>query len=199
MLRLERADGSEWRPEATRDVVLFSAHTSEQVASILADPAARHRRFGRGLPVDPIDELDTGSVGVALKTGTASGMSDLSAIVVSPEFTAAAWTGRFDGRPTQGLSGMWGALPLARRALSAALSGRSPRVTDVGSAESPGNTPPLAAAATADVLQEGVDGVDQASAAVQRAAHDAPPIPTNELEPWAERARARLTVRRHAP
>jgi membrane carboxypeptidase/penicillin-binding protein PbpC len=61
---------------------------------------------------------------VALKTGTASGMSDLSAIVVSSECTVAAWSGRFDGAPTHGLSGMWGALPLARRVLSAATSGK---------------------------------------------------------------------------
>jgi penicillin-binding protein 1C len=124
--RLSRPDGSAWRPEPTRDVQLFSAQTSAQVAAILADPAARHRRFGRGLPIDASEERDAGATGVALKTGTASGMADLSAILVSSEYTVAAWSGRFDGRPTHGSSGMWGALPLARRALSAALSGRAP-------------------------------------------------------------------------
>jgi penicillin-binding protein 1C len=161
-VRLERPDGSGWRPDAARDVALFSARTSEQVAGILADPAARHRRFGRGLPIDAASDEDTGAAGVALKTGTASGMADLSAILVSSEFIVAAWSGRFDGRPTHGLSGMWGALPLARRALSAALSGRSPRV---------------AAAASHHF--------------------DAAVKPESDLEPWAERARARLTVRRH--
>jgi len=161
--RLERPDGSGWRPEAARDVALFSARTSEQVAGILADPAARRRRFGRGLSIDAASDEDTGAAGVALKTGTASGMADLSAILVSPEFIVAAWSGRFDGRPTHGLSGMWGALPLARRALSAALSGRSPRV----------------------------------AAAVSHH-FDAAVMPESDLEPWAERARARLTtVRRH--
>jgi penicillin-binding protein 1C len=195
-VRLERPDGSQWRPQTGRDVALFSAHTSQQVASILADPAARHRRFGRGLPIDPIDQADTGAAGVALKTGTASGMSDLSAILVSPEFTVAAWSGRFDGRPTHGLSGMWGALPLARRALSAALSGRSPRVA-------------AAQPVVDDPRSSGAIIGSQSLAAEPAASHGAgepaqPPavddasISKNELEPWAERARARLTVRGHA-
>ena len=163
-VRLEHPDGSVWRPEVARDQLLFSAATSRQVAAMLADPAARHRRFGRGLPLDPLEPNDAAMAGVALKTGTASGMADLSAIVVSPELTVAAWCGRFDGRPTQGLSGMWGALPLARRALSSALMGRSP-----GSLFTPSS--------------------------------EAPPARTTsvELDPWAERARTRLTVRTHVP
>lgn len=123
---LERSNGGVWRPELTRDVGLFSARTSAQVAAMLSDPAARHRRFGRGLPIDAASDVDLGEVDVALKTGTASGMADLSAILVSSEFIVAAWSGRFDGQPTRGLSGMWGALPLARRVLHAALLGRRP-------------------------------------------------------------------------
>jgi penicillin-binding protein 1C len=130
---LERPDGSVWRQERPRDVALFSARTSAQIAAMLADPAARHRRFGRGLPIDAIDSVPA----LALKTGTASGMSDLSAILVSSEYTVAAWSGRFDGRPTHGLSGMWGALPLAQRALSSALSGRAPTLAVAGAGFGP--------------------------------------------------------------
>ena len=167
--RLERPDGSSWRPDAPRDVALFSARTSAQIAAMLADPAARHKRFGRGLPTDPALDGDSGTAGVALKTGTASGMADLSAILVSPEFIVAAWSGRFDGRPTQGLSGMWGAAPLARRALSAALAGDLPRVGRYENVRS-------------SALASGGDGGSRSD---------------DDLEPWAERARARLTVRRH--
>lgn len=165
-LRIERADGSVWRPEPARDVALFSARASAQVAGILADPAARHRRFGRGLPIDA-SEVDLGEADVALKTGTASGMADLSAILVSSEFIVAAWSGRFDGQPTRGLSGMWGALPLARRVLHAALMGRRP----------------LSVARSAQPVAVG----DEMTVAAD----------SGELAPWAERARARLTARIH--
>ncbi|HET8932355.1 MAG TPA: transglycosylase domain-containing protein [Polyangiales bacterium] len=171
--RFERPDGSVWRPSPARDVTLFSARTSAQVAGILADPAARHRRFGRGLPLDPSD-VDLGEADVALKTGTASGMADLSAILVSSEFIVAAWSGRFDGQPTHGLSGMWGALPLARRVLHAALMGRRPlQVARVDT-----HAEPLAA-----------DSGEHSD--------ETPDVSMTELEPWAERARARLTARIH--
>ena len=200
IMRLEQPDGSVWRPEAARDVTLFSARTSEQVAAILADPAARHRRFGRGLPIDPAFDEDTGASGVALKTGTASGMADLSAILVSPELIVAAWSGRFDGRPTHGLSGMWGALPLARRALSAALSGRSPRVAEVRHTSSAECLQPAAA-----VTRDGSPSAQLLSrgcAATQCSSGCSPFIEDGaradgDLEPWAERARARVSVRRH--
>jgi penicillin-binding protein 1C len=156
VVSLTRGDGSRFYPEPARDIAVLSARASAQVADILMDPAARHRRFGRGLPLEePFAQR------VALKTGTASGMSDLSAIVVSSEFIVAAWSGRFDGAPTQGLSGMWAALPLARRVLSAAMGGREPRL-------SVASTPPAATPARIDALP-------------------------SALEPWAERARARLT------
>ena len=242
-VRLERPDGSVWRPEAVRDVALFSARASEQVASMLADPAARHRRFGRGLPIDAALDEDAGATGVALKTGTASGMADLSAILVSREFIVAAWSGRFDGRPTQGLSGMWGALPLARRALSAALSGRSPRVAaasaglrlvaaaDVSLATAAGSEAPqhvAGAVAAADLLHVAAAAEDgsltAAAVNMQLQAADATrgtaplcagdesspattsgdcvrvretPFDAATMEPWAERARARMTMGRH--
>jgi penicillin-binding protein 1C len=169
-VRIDRPDGSVWRPSPAPDVTLFSARTSAQVAGILADPAARHRRFGRGLPLDP-SGVDLGEADVALKTGTASGMADLSAILVSSEFIVAAWSGRFDGQPTHGLSGMWGALPLARRVLHAALMGRRPmQVARVDTHAEP---------AAAESGEQGSD------------------VSMNELAPWAERARARLIARIH--
>jgi membrane carboxypeptidase/penicillin-binding protein PbpC len=125
------------------------------------------------LPLDPSD-VDLGEADVALKTGTASGMADLSAILVSSEFIVAAWSGRFDGQPTHGLSGMWGALPLARRVLHAALMGRRPlQVARVDT-----HAEPLAA-----------DSGEHSD--------ETPDVSMTELEPWAERARARLTARIH--
>jgi penicillin-binding protein 1C len=125
IVRWEGAGGA-WSPEQ-RDVPLFSPQVSARVRDMLQDPAARHLRFGRGLPLDG-PELAP----VVLKTGTASGMSDVSAILACREFTVAAWSGRFDGAPTRGMSGMWGAVPLAQRALSAALAGRAPSLARAG-------------------------------------------------------------------
>jgi membrane carboxypeptidase/penicillin-binding protein PbpC len=109
------------------DVQLFSPEASARVRDMLQDPAARHLRFGRGLPLDG-PELAP----VLLKTGTASGMSDVSAILACREYTVGAWSGRFDGAPTRGMSGMWGALPLAQRALNMALAGRAPSMPAAG-------------------------------------------------------------------
>jgi membrane carboxypeptidase/penicillin-binding protein PbpC len=125
IVRWEGAGGA-WSPEQ-RDLPLFSPQVSARVRDMLQDPAARHLRFGRGLPLDG-PELAP----VVLKTGTASGMSDVSAILACREFTVAAWSGRFDGAPTRGMSGMWGAVPLAQRALSAALAGRAPSLARAG-------------------------------------------------------------------
>jgi penicillin-binding protein 1C len=46
------------------------------------------------------------------------------AIATTRELTVAAWTGRFDGKPMQGLSGMRGAAELARAALLTASRGK---------------------------------------------------------------------------
>jgi len=108
-------------PRAPGEVRLFSPEVSWLVMDMLADPAARHRRFGPGLPVE-------GEGQVAVKTGTASGLSDLSAVLASRERIVAVWAGRFDGQAAHGTSGMWGAGPLARRALEIALHGRTPSV-----------------------------------------------------------------------
>ncbi|HET6338537.1 MAG TPA: transglycosylase domain-containing protein [Polyangiales bacterium] len=154
---LERSDGSSWRPTPTADRALFSEHVSWQVMDMLSDSAARHRRFGVGLPLDAASP-------VAAKTGTASGLSDLSAILATREYIVAAWAGRFDGEPTHGASGMWAAAPLASRALVAALGGRQPTL--------PPRPTELA------VRGDTTTGATRAE------------LPPAELEPWAERARA---------
>jgi penicillin-binding protein 1C len=119
--RLVRSGGATYLPSQRPDVRLFAPEVSAEVMDMLADPAARHLRFGRGLPLDQLDAAP-----VVAKTGTASGMSDVSAVLACREFIVAAWSGRFDGEPTHGMSGMWGALPLAQRALAIALRGKSP-------------------------------------------------------------------------
>jgi penicillin-binding protein 1C len=97
---------------------VLSPETAWLVMDMLADPDARRPRFGPDLPFDL-------PYRVAAKTGTARGFSDTVAIVTTRELTVAAWTGRFDGAPTQGLSGMRGAAELARAALLVASGGRA--------------------------------------------------------------------------
>lgn len=97
---------------------VFDARTSWLVMDVLADPDARRRRFGYELPVDlPYD--------VAAKTGTAEGFADTVAVLATRELLVGAWTGRLDGRSTQGQAGMRAAAPLARAALLAASDGRA--------------------------------------------------------------------------
>jgi penicillin-binding protein 1C len=114
-------ESAAWRPRDRGETRVFSRAVSWLVLDMLADSAARHRRFGRDLPLD-------GRGQVAAKTGTASGLSDVAAVLASSEWIVAAWAGRFDGAPAHGTSGMWGAAPLARRALEIALRGREPQL-----------------------------------------------------------------------
>jgi penicillin-binding protein 1C len=146
-------DDAAWRPPERGESRLFSSAVSSALMDVLSDAAARHRRFGRDLPVE-------GAGDVVVKTGTASGMSDVSAVVASREFIVAAWAGRTDGAPSEGMSGMWGAAPLARRALDIALGGRAPSL-------------PARSATMATRVLDG--GVERA--------------PSREVEPWAARAR----------
>lgn len=109
-------DGAAWRPAAPIDAHVFSPEVSALVLDMLADPEARRPQFGAELPADmPFP--------VAVKTGTARGFADTVAVFVTQEFTVAAWTGRFDGRATDGVLGMRGAAPLARASLLAASRG----------------------------------------------------------------------------
>jgi penicillin-binding protein 1C len=97
---------------------VLSPQVAWLVMDMLADPDARRPRFGPDLPFDL-------PYRVAAKTGTARGFSDTVAIAATRELTVAAWTGRFDGRAMQGLSGMRGAAQLVRAALLVASRGRT--------------------------------------------------------------------------
>jgi penicillin-binding protein 1C len=149
IVRLDQR-GATWRPRDAGETRVFSPSVSFRTLDVLSDAAARHRRFGLGLPLD-------GLGAVAAKTGTASGMSDVSTILASRELIVAAWAGRFDGAPVHGSSGMWGAAPLARRAFEIAMHGRSatlpPRPDDVAADdwrdERGAQTPPAELAAWA--------------------------------------------------
>jgi penicillin-binding protein 1C len=163
-----RADGSQLRRGAPLERSVFSPQVSQRVLDMLSDAAARHRRFGRGLPVELADDAP-----IAAKTGTASGMSDTSAVLASREFIVAAWTGRLDGAPTHGMSGMWGAAPLARRALELALHGRAPSL-------------PASPAALAGADMPAADGGGNRGALNT----DTDTETSADLSAWAERARA---------
>jgi penicillin-binding protein 1C len=131
IVHLERRAAT-WLPADSGETRVFSPSVSFRTLDVLSDAAARHRRFGLGLPLD-------GLGAVAAKTGTASGMSDFSAILASRELIVAAWAGRFDGAPVHGSSGMWAAAPLARRAFEIAMHGRAatlpPRPDDVATSD----------------------------------------------------------------
>jgi penicillin-binding protein 1C len=190
-------DGSSahgWRPGEAGDARVFSRAVSWLVMDMLADPAARHRRFGRDLPLD-------GPGAVAAKTGTASGLSDVAAVLASSQLIVGAWAGRFDGAPAHGTSGMWGAAPLARRALEIALRGREPELPprprelvaiDVCalSGEPAGPGCPLAHGYAAAPARDRCRRHDRAGAELD------PPV---ELDGWAARARAFAARTAHAP
>lgn len=114
---LTRLGSLVWREPDSGETRVFSPSTSWLTMDMLSDPTARHRRFGRGLPVE-------GDSRVVAKTGTASGLSDTTTVLASREWIVGAWAGRFDGMPAKGISGMWAAAPLARLALDIALEGK---------------------------------------------------------------------------
>jgi penicillin-binding protein 1C len=96
---------------------LVSRETAWLVQDILADDQPRHARFGPELALDlPFP--------VAAKTGTARGFADTVAVATTREYTVAAWSGRVDGAPTQGLVAMDSAAPLVRAGMLLAANGR---------------------------------------------------------------------------
>jgi len=115
ILRMTTHNAHASAPRATEHQV-FSAEASFMVMDMLSDPQARHTMFGLESAADL-------AYPVAVKTGTSRGFTDTYAIFVTQEYTVAAWTGRFDGKPTEHLLGMSGAGPLARDALLIASSG----------------------------------------------------------------------------
>lgn len=116
--KLTAAHGKLVLPKVPQERRALSPEVSWLVMDMLADPEARRPRFGPDLPFDL-------PYRVAAKTGTARGFADTVAVVVTREWTVAAWTGRFDGQSMQGLSGMRGAAELARAALLVASHGKT--------------------------------------------------------------------------
>jgi len=84
---------------------IFSPQASHLISQILADPSARALTFGRSRAMNP-------SLRAALKTGTSTNFRDCWVVGYTPDLTVAVWTGNFDGRPTQGLSGAGAAAPI---------------------------------------------------------------------------------------
>ncbi len=122
---LRHGSGPAYLPEDAGERRAFSAPVSWLVMEMLSNPDNRHRRFGLGLPVEGNDPLGAGARVVA-KTGTASGMSDMTTVLATRELLVGAWAGRFDGAAAYGTSGMWSAATFARLALDLALAGRTP-------------------------------------------------------------------------
>lgn len=114
--RIEFYDGKQWQSVMDERRV-FSKQAAWLTMDILSDSDARRKVFGNELPADLPYK-------VAVKTGTARGFSDTVAVFATREFIVAAWTGRFDGKPTKGVLGMSGAGPLARDALLLASKGK---------------------------------------------------------------------------
>ncbi len=78
------------------------------LTDILADPVARAPAFGRGGALEP-------PFPAAVKTGTSADFTDNWTVGFTPRHTVAAWTGNFDGRPMERVSGVTGAGPLWAR------------------------------------------------------------------------------------
>ena len=181
-----------WQPSGPRERAVFSREVSWLTMDMLADPAARHQRFGRDLPVERLGR-------VVAKTGTAPGLADLTAVLATREWIVAAWAGRFDGKPTHGSSGMWGAGPLAADALEIALAGATPTLPP---------RPPTLVEREACALSGAAAGPSCPRAhgfalPDARGAEQACPLHTSagtvvppELQAWAERGRV-LGVRNH--
>jgi penicillin-binding protein 1C len=130
------ARGGVWRPvQAVRRVVrggapvdaapgeerrVTPAAVAELLADVLSDAGARAAAFGERSVLDlPFD--------VASKTGTSKGSRDNWTVGFTREVTVGVWVGNFDGSAMRGTSGITGAAPLFRKAMTAAMRGRSPR------------------------------------------------------------------------
>jgi penicillin-binding protein 1C len=130
------ARGGVWKPvQAVRRVVragvsadasraqerrTMDAAVAELLADVLSDAGARAAAFGERSVLDlPFD--------VAAKTGTSKGSRDNWTVGFTREVTVGVWVGNFDGSAMRGTSGITGAAPLFREAMTAAMRGRSPR------------------------------------------------------------------------
>ena len=193
-----------WQARPAHERALFSPEVSWLTMDMLSDPAARHQRFGRDLPVERLGR-------VVAKTGTASGLADLTAVLATREWIVAAWAGRFDGKPTRGSSGMWGAGPLAASALEIALRGTRPslprrpdtlveRETCALSGAAAGPSCPRARGYALSELSDLPAARAEADCPLHGAAGGT--VVPQELQAWAGRGRvlnARRAVRHGAP
>lgn len=85
----------------------ISAQAAFMTTNILADNAARSPAFGLNSPLNlPFS--------FAAKTGTSKDYRDNIAAGYNKRFTAAVWTGNFDGEPMRKVSGITGAAPLLK-------------------------------------------------------------------------------------
>jgi penicillin-binding protein 1C len=87
------------------------------LTDVLSDDGARAPAFG-------LDHALRFPFPVAAKTGTSHAFVDNWTAGFSSEVTVAVWTGNFDGRPMQGVSGISGAGPIFSRVMRRAMQGR---------------------------------------------------------------------------
>lgn len=96
---------------------IFSEEASFIIGDVLSDPTARMLTFGGVWQFDfPFR--------AAVKTGTSTKYRDGWAVGYTPSYTVAVWVGDFDGRPTEKITGAWGAGPILNEIIML-LHGRS--------------------------------------------------------------------------
>ncbi len=126
------ANGGEYRPlrylagkrsAAAGPRRLLSPEAAFIVGDILSDPSARLLAFGNPRNFDfPFR--------VSLKTGTSTHYRDGWIVGYTPDYTVGVWTGNFDGAPSEGVSGSFGAAPIFRQIVEL-LHGEAPPVPPV--------------------------------------------------------------------
>lgn len=92
---------------------VMSAESAAMIADVLRDNSARIAAFGEHSAL----ELRS----VAAKTGTSKGYRDNWTVGFTDDVTVGVWVGNFDGSPMREVSGITGAAPLFRVAMSAAM------------------------------------------------------------------------------
>ncbi len=111
------ANGGVWRPvkyalnpevaDSERARQVFTPQAAYMVTDILSDNNARAAAFGLNSPLNlPFP--------FAAKTGTSKDYRDNIAAGYMKDYTIAVWTGNFDGKPMQRVSGITGAAPLLK-------------------------------------------------------------------------------------
>jgi penicillin-binding protein 1C len=99
---------------------VMSAESAAMIADVLADNSARIAAFGEHSALElPSSRGSAGAV--VAKTGTSKGYRDNWTIGFTDDVTVGVWVGNFDGSPMREVSGITGAAPLFRMAMSAAM------------------------------------------------------------------------------